>query len=140
MSTNEPIIAYRRAAAGSDRTFGGIIAAFFGIIGLSPWFHDKPVRWWALGIAGVFLSAAILAPKSLNPLHRIWLRLGLLLHKITNPLLMGLIYYAVLVPTGLLMRLRGKDPLHLNRDTAASTYWTNRDPPGPAPGSMTRQF
>jgi len=76
----------------------------------------------------------------LRPLNRLWLRFGLLLHAVMNPLIMGLLFYGTVMPIGLLMRLFGKDPLNLKRDAQASSYWIMRTPPGPAPDTMSNQF
>jgi predicted membrane metal-binding protein len=140
MSTNEPAISYRAVKAGSDRTFGLVFAAFFAIVGLWPAVHGHAPRLWAVGPAGLFALVAFLAPRVLSPLNRLWLRLGVILHLIVNPIVMGLVYFAAVVPTALIVRARGKDLLRLKRDPAAESYWINRDPPGPPAGSMSNQF
>ena len=94
MSTNEPAISYRAARAGSDRSFGLIFAAFFAIVGLWPAVHGVAPRLWAVGVAALFALVAFVAPGVLAPLHRLWLRLGLILHHIVNPIVMGLVYVA----------------------------------------------
>ena len=71
--------------------------------------------------------------------NRLWMMLGLLLHGIVNPIVMGLLFYGTILPTGLVMRLRGRDLLRLRRDPAAETYWITRTP-GPAPETMRDQF
>ena len=82
----------------------------------------------------------MLLPRALGPLHWLWQRLGLLLHKVTNPILLGLIFFGAVVPTGLVMRALGKRPLRLTFDPAAKSYWILREPPGPSPDSMKKQF
>jgi len=72
--------------------------------------------------------------------NRLWTRFGLLLGKVISPIMLGLLFFAVLVPIGALMRIFGQDPLRLKRDTAAGSYWIPRQPPGPPPGSLTNQF
>jgi hypothetical protein len=139
MSTNEPIVSHRRTVAGSNRSFGLVFAGFFAVVGLLPLVHGNPVRWWALGLAVLFLALALAAPQVLAPLNRLWFRLGLALSRIVSPVVMGVVYYGVVVPTALIMRARRKDPLGLKRDPAAATYWVGREP-GPPPGSMSRQF
>jgi hypothetical protein len=76
----------------------------------------------------------------LSPLNRLWLRLGLLLQRITNPIVLGILFFGTVLPIGLLMRLAGKNPLRLGFDRDARSYWTPRQPPGPAPDTMPRQF
>ena len=75
----------------------------------------------------------------LHPLNRLWMRFGLLLHKVINPIVMGLLFYGTILPTGLVMRLRGKDLLRLKREPGAESYWIARTP-GPAPETMRDQF
>lgn len=124
----------------SDRSFGWVMAAFFGLVGLWPVFSGHAARGWALGLAAGFAVAAVLAPRVLAPLNHAWMHFGLLLHKITNPIILGLAFYIVIAPIGLLMRLAGHDPLRLKRDDQAASYWIARRPPGPPPTSFPRQF
>lgn len=124
----------------SERSFGVVFSVVFAIVGLWPVWGQGTVRLWALVIAAGFLALALFWQAPLRPLNRLWLRFGLLLHSIVNPIIMGLLFYGTVVPTGLLMRLAGKDPLRLKRDPQASSYWIVRTPPGPAPESMSNQF
>jgi hypothetical protein len=140
VSTNEPAISYRAAKAGSDRSFGLVFAGFFAIVALWPAVRGEPPRLWALAAAALFALVAFVSPRALAPLNRIWLRLGVILHHIVNPVVMGVVYFAAVVPTALIVRARGKDLLHLERDPSADSYWIKRDPPGPPAGSMSNQF
>lgn len=124
----------------SDRGFGLVFAAVFAIIGLWPVLDLAGVRWWALAIAAGFAATALLRPSLLAPLNRVWTAFGLLLHRIVNPLVMGVIFVTTIIPIGLVLRLRGHDPLRLRRDPAANTYWIVREPPGPTPETMKNQF
>ncbi|MHB1218322.1 MAG: SxtJ family membrane protein [Alphaproteobacteria bacterium] len=125
----------------SNRGFGIVFAVFFAILTFSPLTHGGEIRWVYCGIPAVaFLAAAYLAPKLLTPLNWLWTRFGLLLHHVMNPLIMGLLFFLTVTPVGLVMRLMGKDPLRLKIDRSAKTYWIPRDPPGPAPDTMRRQF
>lgn len=126
--------------SGSDRSFGIVFAVVFGIIGLLPLWGDGDIRIWALIFASLFLSLAFIAPKILSSLNRIWFQFGLFLHKFVSPLIMGLIFFGVVMPTGLLMRLFGKKPLDLDFVSDQKSYWVHRTPPSPEPGSMKRQF
>ena len=108
------------------------------VAALRAW-HGRGWAGWV--IAAVLLAlAAALVPSLLRPLNRLWLRLGLMLHRLTSPLILGFLFFAVITPVGLLMRLFGKRPLQLRFDPQASSYWTQRQPPGPDPRSMTNQF
>ncbi len=105
---------------------------------LNGWHHGR--LWpWEIAVAVLFLLAALLRPALLNPLNRVWMKLGLLLHKIVNPIVMGLLFYGTIWPTGVIMRMRGRDLLRLRREPASDTYWIAR-PPGPLPETMRDQF
>ena len=129
-----------QVAPGSDRKFGAVFAVVFTIVGALPLLHGGMVRWWALAIAAAFLVVASLRPRWLRPLNWVWTLIGLMLHHVTNPIIMGIIYYGAFVPIGVAMRAMNKDPLRLKRDPQATSYWIAREPPAPAPGSMTQQF
>lgn len=126
--------------ASSDRSFGLVFTAFFLVVALLPLLHGHGVRLWALGLAGVFLILALVTPKLLAPLNRLWTRFGMLLHQIVSPVALAVLFYGVVTPTGLLMRLAGKDPLRLRLDKSANSYWIERRPPGPAPDSLKFPF
>jgi len=124
----------------SDRSFGFVFAVVFVVIALWPLWHGGGLRWWSLGVAGAFVVVAIAVPRVLAVPNRLWLKLGLLLGKVVSPIALGVLFYLVFMPIGMLMRLFGKDPLKLRREAAATTYWVDREPPGPPPTSMTNQF
>jgi len=125
---------------GSEKSFGIVFAVVFAIIATLPLLHDEPVRWWSLAVAAVFLIAAFVAQPLLKPLNLLWFKFGLLLYKVVNPIVMGLLFYLTVAPMGIVMRLCGKDPLNRKFDPDAASYWIERDPPGPAPESMKYQF
>jgi hypothetical protein len=91
-------------------------------------------------VSGAFAAVALAKPELLAGLNRQWMKLGILLGKVVSPIALGVLFYCVITPIGLALRLAGKDPLRLKRDPAANSYWIPRDPPGPPPGSMTNQF
>jgi predicted membrane metal-binding protein len=125
----------------SDSGFGLVFAAVFAVVALWPVvFGASGPHWWAAGIAGLFLALALLAPRILAPLNRLWLKFGLLLHRVVNPLVMGLLFFVVLTPMGLVARALGHDFLRRRRDATADSYWLPRQPPGPAPDTMRNQF
>ena len=123
---------------GSERAFGIVFAVVFVIIGLAPLLYDGPLRIWSLGVCAGFLGAAFILPSALKPLNLVWFKFGLLLHKVVNPLIMGLMFFVVITPIGLLMRATGKDPLARKLDLAAKTYWIPRD--AEKAGTMKNQF
>jgi hypothetical protein len=112
----------------------------FAVMSLLNWWHDGPSWRWTGGIAVLFLAATLLYPAALKPLNRLWLKFGLLLHKVVNPIVMALVFFGTVLPTSLIMRALGKDSLRLKRQSHANSYWIERRPPGPAPESMKDQF
>jgi hypothetical protein len=124
----------------SDRSFGVVMGIFFALVGLFPLLHGGAVRWWALGLAAVFLTLGWFWTAPLRPFNRLWFRFGLLLSRIISPVVLALLFYVTVTPVGLLMRAFGKDPMRLRRNTATESYWIAREPPGPAPESMKHQF
>lgn len=124
----------------SDRSFGLVFTVFFLVVALLPLLHGHGVRPWAVGLAGVFFTLALVMPKLLSPLNRLWMRFGMLLHRMVSPLALGILFYGVIMPIGLLMRLFGKDLLRLRLDRSASSYWIQRAPSEPAPESLKLPF
>ena len=116
------------------------MAAAFAVLTLLNGWHDGRLWPWTGGLSALFLAAALSCPTVLNPLNRVWLKFGLLLHRIVNPIVMGLLFYGAVLPTGLVMRAMGKDLLRLKRQPDSESYWIARQPPGPAPESMKDQF
>ena len=138
--THETLSSSKEVQLGSDRSFGVVFAVVFGLVSAFQLVSGKPYHLWAGGLSAVFLAAAIVMPRLLRPLNNLWFRIGLLLHKIMSPLVMGLLFFGTVLPTGLLMRLFGKRPLALKFDTAAKSYWIERGPAEPSPESMKNQF
>ncbi len=139
-ATHERLASDDETKGSSDRAFGLVFAAVFTIAGLWPLAGGGPVRIWALGLAVAFLAAVALRPKLLAPLNRIWTRLGRFLHCIANFVILALLFYLVITPMGLALRLLGKDPLRLRFEPGVRSYWIERRPPGPAPETIKHQF
>lgn len=141
MSAHENSTSFDDRAPPSLRNFGLTFAAVFAIIAIWPLLrHGLPVRYWALAIAAAFLAVTFIAPGLLSPFNRLWFAFGLLLHKVVNPLVLGLMFIVLLTPLALVMRLFGKRFLPVSFDTSANTYWIERQPPGPEPDSIRNQF
>jgi hypothetical protein len=138
--SHENLRRHAQTEGSSDRSFGLVFGVFFLVIALLPLWHGASARYWALMICGFFLVIALTAPTILAPLNRLWTKLGLLLGNIVSPIALGILFYGVVATTGLVMRLLGKDPLRLKFDRKARTYWIERDPPGPTPQSLDKQF
>ena len=139
-STHEVFEREETIVAGSDRSFGFVMAGAFAVVtALNAW-HAGRIWPWTAALSVIFAVAALVRPALLNPLNRIWLKFGLLLHKVVNPVIMALLFYGTVLPTGLIARAMGKDFLRLKREPDAASYWIPRAPPGPAPDSMKDQF
>jgi hypothetical protein len=138
--THEEFRANVEVRGSSERGFGITFGAVSLIVALWPVRSGQPPRVWVLAIAALFCLIAFTRPSLLRPLNLAWMRFGLLLARITNPLILGLLFYLVLTPMALILRLLGKDLLRLRRDPGAPSYWIERNPPGPEPESMANQF
>ena len=139
-STHEVFSREEEIVAGSDRSFGLVMAGAFAVVTLLNAWYAGRIWPWTAGLAAAFLIAALLRPAALNPLNRVWLKFGLLLHRIVSPVIMALLFYGTVLPTGLVMRAMGRDLLRLKREPDAESYWIVRAPPGPAPETMKHQF
>jgi len=124
----------------SDRMFGIVFAVVFAIVALWPLAEAGIVRILVVILAILMLVIAVVRPALLAPLNRAWTAFGMVLHRITNPLIMGFVFVGAVIPTALIMRALGKDPLRRRFDRNAKSYWIDREPPGPEPTSMKQQF
>ncbi len=140
MTTHEEFSRDEAPKGGSDRTFGIVFAVVFLLVAFFPLLDGGAVRLWALVPAAAFLVLALVRSTVLTPLNALWTKLGLVLHKIVNPVVLGLMFFAVLTPTALLLRLFGKDLVGRSFDRQRASYWVERQPPGPPPESMKNQF
>ena len=116
-------------------TFGILFFFFFLIIGLYPLNSDGTIRVWSVVLSLVFLIITIIKPNLFKFLNKFWIKFGLLLGKIISPIVMGLVFFFVVTPTGILIRILKKDVMGLKR--GASSYWINREDKAQ---SMRKQF
>jgi len=137
---HEDLAREQRIEGSSDRTFGLTLAVLFLLIALAPLRHGHPPRWWWFAVAAVPGLLALVKPVLLAGPNRLWVKLGILLGKVVSPIALAILFYGVLTPLALVMRLTGQDPLRLRLDPGADSYWIPRKPPGPPPDSMTNQF
>ena len=128
------------AKPGSERSFGLVFAGAFLLVALWPLWERASPRLWAIAVATAFALCAWLAPHLLAPLNRIWFRFGELLHRIVSPIALGVIFFGVITPYAVVMRLFGRDELLLRRHSARDSYWVRREPPGPPPDSFGNQY
>jgi large-conductance mechanosensitive channel len=128
---------------GSDRVFGctvGSILIAIGTIKALVAGAVPPVACLILAAGALLLLLGIVAPSRLSVLNRLWLKVGTAIAKVVNPIVLALLFFLVITPMAIVMRMVGKRPLRLAPDRAASSYWIYREPPeGEAP-SMRRQF
>jgi hypothetical protein len=116
-------------------TFGALFFVFFLVIGLYPLKTVGTVRIWSLVLSLLFLIITIIRPNLFTFLNRLWIQFGILLGKIISPLVMGLVFFFVVTPIGMLIRILKKDVMGLKR--GASSYWINRED---KVQSMRKQF
>lgn len=141
MSAHENSTSFDERTPPSLRNFGLTFVFVFAVIGLWPLIrHGLPVRYWSLAIAGAFMAVTFVAPQLLSPLNKLWFAFGLLLHKVVNPVVLGLLFLLLVTPLALVLRLIGKRFIPEHFDRAAPSYWIKRDPPGPEPQSIQNQF
>ena len=121
----------------SNRSFGFLFFVVFFVISLWPLKSQGDLRLWAFILSLVFLVLGVLNSKFLTPLNKLWFKFGILLGSIVSPIIMGIVYFLVVTPTGILMRLSGKNLLHMKKIKGVSTYWTKREKQH---NTMKRQF
>jgi len=122
---------------GSNRSFGIVFFIVFLLIAIYPLINQGEVRIWSLIISFLFLFLGLLNSKILTPLNKLWFRFGLFLGKIVSPIIMAVIFFLVVTPIGLLMRLFGKDVLNLKLNKKKSSYWIEKVGPK---SKMKNQF
>jgi len=116
-----------KAENSSNRSFGIVFTVVFIVIGLYPLLKGDPMRFWSLYTAGAILLVSIIYPDILAIPNRLWGYVGLVLHKITNPLIMGIIFFLLITPIAFLMRIFSSIPLKLKFEQESKSYWVERD-------------
>ncbi len=128
---------------GSDRAFGCTLGTILMVIGVAKAFTAAMITVVALlifALGVVLLSFGIFVPSCLSTPNRLWLKLGTAIAKVVNPIVMALLFYLVVTPMALIMRMFGKRPLRLAPDRMAASYWIAREPPEAESSNMRRQF
>ena len=110
----------------TNRNFGIVFTIVFLIISFWPLLKNGDIRYWSLIISFIFFVLALLNSKILTPLNKVWMKFGLIIGKIVSPLVMGFIFFVVVTPAGIIMRLLGKDILNLKKNSK-NTYWLKKD-------------
>ncbi len=129
-------MSYNDVKIGSNRSFGIVFFIVFFLISLYPLLDDGYIRLWSLIISIIFLCLGLVNSNLLNPFNRLWFKFGLILGRIISPIIMGLIFFLVVTPIGVFMRLLNKDLLNLKM-SKNSTYWIKKSGPK---SKMKNQF
>ena len=121
----------------SNRNFGLVFFIIFVIVSLWPLTYEGPIRIWTVIISLVFLILGLMNSKLLTPLNKLWFKFGMILGAIVVPVVMGVVFFLVVTPIGLVMKIMGRDLLNKKYDKKKRTYWIKRDT---SIGTMKRQF
>jgi len=121
----------------SNRSFGIVFFFVFLIISLWPLINENPLRVWSIFVAIIFLILGLMNSKLLTPLNILWFKFGKLLGFIIAPIVMGIVFFVVITPTGLIMKIIGKDLLNNKYNNKIKSYWINR---GKLKSTMKQQF
>ena len=120
----------------SNRSFGIVFSVVFLIIAFYPLIYNEEIRIWSFLISLIFLILGLINSILLTPLNKIWFKFGIFLGKIVSPIVMGVIFFLVVTPIGLMMRVAGKDLLNL-KFNKKNSYWVEKDGPK---SKMKNQF
>ena len=131
------LTSYISTEQSSPKSFGVVFSIVFLIFALYPLSNSKDIHLWAIIISAIFLLLAFVVPQALVLPNKLWFKFGILLGSIMAPVIMALVYFITVLPTGLIMRFLGKDLLKLKLDKNAKSYWIKRIEPI---GSMKNQF
>ena len=110
----------------SNRNFGVVFFIAFLIIALWPLLKQNEIRIWSLIISFIFFVLGLINSKLLTPLNKLWFKFGILLGNIISPIVMGIVFFLVVTPTGLIMKLFRKDPMNLKKNKS-DTYWIKKE-------------
>ena len=120
----------------SNRSFGIVFFIFFLIVSFYPLLNENAIKLWALIISIIFLLLGLINSIILTPLNKLWFKFGILLGKIASPIVMGFLFFFVVMPISLIMKILRKDILNLKKNNNHS-YWTERSK---IKGKMKNQF
>ena len=109
----------------TNKNFGTVFFLVFLIISLFPLLKNENIRIWSIIIALIFLVLGLLNSKFLTPLNKIWFRIGIILGNFVSPIVMGMVFFAIVTPTSLIMRVFGKNLLNLKKENK-KTYWIEK--------------
>ena len=125
-----------RIKISSNRSFGIVFFIFFLIISIIPLFKNGDIRIWSIAFSMVFLILGLLNSKILTPLNKLWFKLGIILGNFISPIVMGIVFFIVVTPISLIIKIIGKDILSIKKNKS-KTYWIEKSGPK---NKMKNQF
>jgi hypothetical protein len=127
--------------AHSNRSFGIVLVGFFALLATYKWWHRSGTYPYLFGLSALAGATTLFKPSLLTPFKRAWLKLGLIMHRVTSPILLGVMFFGVITPFAVAMRFfSDRDVMRRRFEPNASSYWIKRDPPGPDRDSFQNQF
>ena len=126
----------KKIKVSSNKSFGIVFSIFFLLISVYPLLNNDPIYYWSLFVSFIFLVLGLMNSKILSPLNLLWFKFGILLGKIVSPVVMGIIFFVVVTPISILLKIYGKDVLNLKFNNNKS-YWIEKNGPK---SNMKKQF
>ena len=126
----------KKIKVSSNKSFGIVFSIFFLLISVYPLLNNDPIYYWSLFVSFIFLVLGLMNSKILSPLNLLWFKFGILLGKIVSPVVMGIIFFLVVTPISILLKIFGKDVLNL-KFNKNKTYWIEKNGPK---SNMKKQF
>ena len=126
----------KKIKVSSNKSFGIVFSIFFLLISVYPLLNNDPIYYWSLFVSFIFLVLGLMNSKILSPLNVLWFKFGILLGKIVSPVVMGIIFFLVVTPISILLKIFGKDVLNLKFNNN-KTYWIEKNGPK---SNMKKQF
>lgn len=140
MSEHEPLKIYRKAKTASSKSLGYTFGVLFLCVGLWPWIrYGHVVNMWLCFVSLTLFYLAIFSPKSLESANKLWFRLGVLLQSFVSPIVMGFLFFTVIAPVAVVLKLVRWDPLNLRR-TDSDSYWILSSDRNREQSSMKNQY
>ncbi len=123
-----------------DRHFGYLFTVVFAALAVMSYFRGGHGYPWLAGAAGTVAAVTLARPSWLRPFNALWMRFAGLLHHVVSPVILGVIFFLVITPVGMVQRIAGRNEMRRNFEPGSESYWIIREPPGPPPESLRNQF
>jgi len=138
----EPIDSIKKVKTSSDRAFGFTFTIVFFLVAFAFLKRNSQAQYLAIIFSILTFLVSIMKPSFLSPLNKVWAKLGLLLNKITSPIILGIIFFVIISPVALLFKLARKNTMSakFKKNEEIKSYWLLREPPGPERNSLENQF